>query len=116
MALGELPDGKKPSVQNFKGKVAIWAGDTKDPMGVLISADAAIDTGLACLQLAAELQGRPVRIETSSIEFETADNPTEEVAARIIVTAQGAPLAIEVGAHQFVELAAAIAVIAREIG
>lgn len=116
MTVGELPEGQKPRVEDLNGKVAIWAGDEVDPVGVLITPNAAILTGLACLRIAARLQGGPISMPRSTIDLETTDSPNEEVAARIVITVEGAPLAVEIGAHQFVELAAAIAAIAREIG
>ena len=116
MAVGVMREGEKPRVELHKGNIAIWAGDNEDPSGLLISAGAAIDTGLACLVLAAQQQNAPINLNAAGIELESAEPASEDIAARLIVTAEGAPLAILLSAQQLVDMAAAMAALAREMG
>lgn len=111
-----LPD-RRPRVERYgDGEVLVWSGDDADPDGLLISTKAAMDVGLDCLRIASLIENQPVALLAASIELKVPTEVTEDHAARIVLTAEGAPIAIDLGAAQFVELAAAFAALAREIG
>jgi hypothetical protein len=116
MAIGQLPEGKKPAVGKHEGQVAVWAGDDEDVIGIVMSPEAAIETAVAMLKVASEHIGQSVCLPNVAIELLTPSDMSEDHAARILITANDAPLAIDLSAAQFVEMAAAMAALAREIG
>lgn len=116
MTIGQLPGEQMPRVEMWNGQIAIWAGsgDGEDTTGLLLSPQAAVDAGMIMLALGAKAIGEPVYLQAAEIEIHSATDMREESAARLIVTAEGAPLAIDLSATQFVEFAAAMAALARQ--
>ncbi|PNU02498.1 hypothetical protein A8V01_08940 [Novosphingobium guangzhouense] len=110
-----LPD-KAPLVEERNGMVAVWDGDEADPGGILMSAGAAIDTGFALLAEGARQSGGLIQPVRSTIGIEIAEEVDEDVAARLVLNLDGAPIAIEINATNVAEIAAALGAISREIG
>jgi hypothetical protein len=116
MGIGRICEGIRPFVEIHKGEVAVWGGEGDDTSGLIIGAGAAIETAFAILKAASQIINGPILPNSASIEVGTPANVSEDHAARIVVTLENAPVAIDLGAAQFVDLAAALAAIAREIG
>lgn len=117
MTVGVLDDGRRPNVREYDGRVAIWAGDgDDDATGLVFSTSAAVDAAFDMLRLATEITREPIALGSTTIELGKPTEVSEELAARILITTDGAPLAIDIGAAQFVELAAAMGAFARKIG
>jgi hypothetical protein len=113
MPIGSLPPGQKPRVHEHEGEVVIWSGDTKDPIGVLFSAEAGVDVGLECLTVATKLLNRPIAALQTEVSIEDNVIPDEDVAGRLLITIEGAPFELHLSATQICEFAATFAAMAR---
>lgn len=113
-----LPD-RKPLVEERNDWVAIWDADDADPVGLLMSPSAAIDSGFALLAEAArQREDGPIVPEACSIQIEVGAGADveEDVVARLVLDLEGAPLAIPLSATQLAEFAAALSAVSREVG
>jgi hypothetical protein len=119
MAIGVLPPGEKPRVNEHEGEIAVWSGNPdkgEEVCGVLFAPLAGIDTGLECLRIACKMLDQPLRPLAGMVSFEESTTPNEDVAARLMVEVEGVPIEICMTPTQVCELAASTADTARRVG
>lgn len=117
MTVARMPVDRKPTVEQRNGMVAVWDGDEADPVGILMSPDAAIDTAFSLLAEASRQRGgEPVQPVRTTIQIEVATDVNEDVPARLVLDLEGASIAIALSATQLAELAAALGAVSREVG
>ena len=117
MTIGLLPEGTKPRVEIHPSGILIWAGiGDEEQVGLIMSTGAAIDTGLAAIAHATRIDGHAVVLHKADFEISLASPQNEDCAALFTFGAEGARFSIELSTTQLLEIAAAFAATAKEIG
>jgi hypothetical protein len=117
MTMGLIPDGKKPRVETHPRGIAIWVGKGgSDATGIVMSPQAAIDSGIALIAEGVRSTGQVIALREANLELSIAEPISEEIAALFTFTAEGAGFAIELSAQQVVDMAAAFRAAAEDIG
>lgn len=117
MTIGRIEPGRQPMVQKYGNEVAVWVDNGGDPAGLTMRSDTAVVTALAMLAAASAIEGnRPVALPIRSVELLESAEVNEDVAARLVFDADGAPLAVDISAMNLAMLAAELAAASRKIG
>jgi hypothetical protein len=106
-----------PAVQPYGDEIAVWVADDDDSIGFILEREAAFDLAFRLLRTIADARdGLPLNLAINSIATERADDVREDMAARLVVDAYDAPLAIPLSATHLAELAAALSALSLEVG
>lgn len=116
MTMAAMEPGKKPRVENYKGRVAVWAGQPDEPIGLVIDAMAAGETAIEMLRTVAEIRGENLpMLHVESVSAEPAVLDDGEEAAKLTFTIMGVPFAAWLNLTQFAELAAGLSYYSRKM-
>lgn len=107
--LGLIPKDRLPAVGVHNDDVGIWSMAGGEPHGLIMSPLAAMQTGFKLIALGGEMSpDGGCEIDPTAIAFDAAEEPSEECAARMVVTIEGAQIAIVFDAQKLVEVTAAM--------
>lgn len=115
MTMLQMTPGSCPRVEDYKGDVAIWAGEGEDTSGFILEPAGAVTVAVRLLAQVAKLRNddMPV-VEVISVSAEPAVLDDGEDAVKLTFsTAEGAPLSVWLDLTRFAELTAGFARLSR---
>lgn len=108
--------GGPPKVARFRGKIAIFSPDDGGDHGFLLTPDMAITLATRVLAAVADAAGRDkFTVPVQSIELTGGATDGTDLFAKLVLTIDGAPLAVDFTATQVAELAAGFTAAARAL-
>ena len=112
--ISEFPDHLAPKVARYRGKVALLTPDEAE--GFLMSAAAAVTVAARLLGAVADVEGRETfSLPVQGIELTGAALLDGDAHGRLVLTIEGAPIAVHLTATQIAELAAGFTAAARAL-